>query len=181
MARARKVEAMRRSLPAEARPFAAEFAYALGKYPVNPLLLAALVKQESGYNPQARRHEPDYQRKYVNGHPRWNKARALGWTDEQLATSWGLTQVLGTTAWAMDWHEPPAAILDPATNLTLGAKYLLGQIHRYGGDIKLALIAYNGGHGAVLAYERGAPHRSIRYAEKVLSIMDRYRQEVRGG
>ena len=34
----------------------------------------ALVIRESGCNPKARRHEPDYQRRYVTGKPRWDEA-----------------------------------------------------------------------------------------------------------
>lgn len=172
----RRVERLRAILPEPARRYAEGFEYATSRYPVDPLLLAALVRAESSFNPRARRHEPEYQRRYVTGSSRWEPARRLGWSDEQLATSWGLTQVLGATAWSMGWHEPPAAILDPATNLTLGAKYLHQRLERYDGDVKRALIAYNGGHGAVLAYNRGASHPSIGYAERVL----RYWREYQG-
>ena len=164
-------------LPARCEPYREAFAAALRAYPVEPELLMALVIQESGCNPKARRHEPGYQARYVTGNPRWNKARALGWTDEALATSWGLTQVLGTTAWALGWHYPPDAeggITDPAANLRLGAKYLKQQLARYR-NVYEALLAYNGGHGAVLAYRAGNCY-NCRYADNVLALRDRIKR-----
>ena len=161
-------------LPPRLEPYRAAFAEALRAYPVEPTLLMALVLQESGGNPLARRHERDYQRKYVTGNPRWDKARALGWTDEALATSWGLTQVLGTTAWDLGWHYPPDAaggITDPAANLKLGAHYLRDQIKRWG-NVYEALLAYNGGAGAVYAYRAGNCY-NCGYADNVLAIKKR--------
>jgi len=164
-------------LPQPCEPYRAAFAEALRAYPVEPELLMALVVQESGCHPKARRHEPRYQAAYVAGNPRWDPARALGWTDEALATSWGLTQVLGTTAWELGWHYPPDAeggITDPAANLRLGAKYLRRQLARYG-NVYEALLAYNGGGGAVLAYRRGRCYNCA-YAESVLALRDRIKR-----
>ena len=159
-------------LPERLKRFEREFSYALNKYYVDPALLAALVIQESGGNPDAYRHEPEYQAKYVTGKARWNSARALGWTDELLATSWGLTQVLGTTAWEMGFKYPPEKILDPASNLALGAKYLRMKLDQYKGNVTEALLAYNGGDGAVHAYRAGRPY-NLSYALNVLALRDR--------
>jgi len=164
-------------LPERCKAFQADFAKALRAYPVEPELLMALVIQESGCNPKARRWEPKYQERYVTGNPRWDKARALGWSDEALATSWGLTQVLGTTAWELGWHYPPDAeggITDPAANLRLGAKYLRQQLDRYG-NVYEALLAYNGGHGAVLAFRKSQCY-NCRYADSVLVLRNRIKR-----
>lgn len=159
-------------LPPRLKRFEREFSHALNKYYVDPALFAALVIQESGGNPDAYRHEPAYQAKYVTGQARWNRARAVGWTDEALATSWGLTQVLGATAWSMGWHYPPEKILDPASNLALGAKYLRMKLDQYDGNVLEALLAYNGGGGAVNAYRRGEPY-NLDYALNVMALRDR--------
>ena len=158
-------------LPPRLKRFEREFSHALNKYYIDPALFAALVIQESGGNPDAYRHEPAYQAKYVTGQARWNRARAMGWTDEELATSWGLTQVLGATAWNMGWHYPPEKILDPASNLALGAKYLRKKLDQYGNVLE-ALLAYNGGDGAVYAYRKGECHNCA-YANSVLAIKRR--------
>lgn len=165
-------------LPARCEPYREAFATALRAYPVPPELLMALVIQESGCDPLARRHEPRFQAAYVTGNPRWDAARALGWTDEALATSWGLTQILGATAWSLGWHYPPDAeggVTEPAANLRLGAKYLRMQLKRYG-NVYEALLAYNGGHGAVLAYRSGQCY-NCDYAERILDL----KRRIEGG
>jgi soluble lytic murein transglycosylase-like protein len=162
-------------LPQRLRPYKAAFAAALTAYPVEPELLMALVIQESGGDPLARRYEPKYQAKYVTGNSRWDKARAAGWTDAALATSWGLTQVLGATAWdELGWHYPPDAhggITNPVSNLKLGAHYLQKQLARWGNELE-ALLAYNGGSGAVYAYRGGEPY-NLSCARSVLALRDR--------
>jgi soluble lytic murein transglycosylase len=40
------------------------------------------------------------------------------------------------------------ALTEPALNLRLGARYLRGQMDRFGGDLRLALAAYNAGPGS---------------------------------
>ena len=159
-------------LPPRLEPYRDAFAEALKAYPVEPTLLMALVIQESGGKAWASRHEPRYQARYVTGNPKWDPARAMGWTDEALATSWGLTQVLGATAWGeLGFHEPPRAILDPVKNLKLGAHYLKKKLKKWG-NVYEALLAYNGGDGAVYAYRAGNCY-NCQYADNVLAIQKR--------
>jgi soluble lytic murein transglycosylase len=89
---------------------------------VEPLLLIALVREESRYDAVVLSH-----------------ARAIG-----------LTQLLVGTARATA-NDPTLTvqrIKDPAVNLTIGARYLRQQLDRFGGDPRLALAAYNAGPGA---------------------------------
>ena len=46
---------------------------------------------------------------------------------------------------------------DPAANVEAGTHYLADLLHRYHGDLRLALAAYNAGPGAVAA-AHGVPH-----------------------
>ncbi len=89
---------------------------------IDPLLLLALVREESRYD-----------RLVIS------PARAVG-----------LAQILPTTAQAMTGDPSFTAhrLKDPATNLTLGARYLRLQLDRFDGDLRLALAAYNAGPGA---------------------------------
>ncbi|MDO8616983.1 MAG: transglycosylase SLT domain-containing protein [Dehalococcoidia bacterium] len=91
---------------------------------VSPLLLLALVRQESLYDPDA----------------------------VSPAAATGLTQVIPGTAAeiAGQLNEPGfrnADLLRPHVSLRFGAHYLGAQLEGFGGDVPAALAAYNGGAG----------------------------------
>jgi soluble lytic murein transglycosylase-like protein len=95
---------------------------------IDPLLLLAMVREESRYDASV-----------------ISPARAVG-----------LAQLLPTTAQALSRDPSMTArrLMDPATNLTLGARYLRRQLDRFGGDLRLALAAYNAGPGAARRWVR---------------------------
>lgn len=81
----------------------------------------------------------------------------------------GLTQLLPSTA---DWLVPGTRVrdlFDPDTNLRVGFRYLRQLIDRYGGDERLALIAYNRGPGTVNRLLRRGYDPDNGYAARVLS------------
>src|SRR5690606_28046859 len=62
----------------------------------------------------------------------------------------GLTQLMPSTARAIDRSlDTEREVLDPETNLRTGFRYLRAMIERYGGDVRLGLLAYNRGEGTV--------------------------------
>jgi soluble lytic murein transglycosylase-like protein len=70
--------------------------------------------------------------------------------------------------------QDPASLLDPATNLDTGARYLRDLLAMFPGRLDLTLAAYNAGEGAVLRHGRRIPP----YAETqayVRSVLGRYR------
>jgi soluble lytic murein transglycosylase len=96
------------------------------QYGVDPYLVAAVAKAESGFNPTA-------------------KSR-VGAT--------GLMQLMPeTAAWIVsrpDWFgDTQVDLTDPETNLDLGAYYLSYLLDRFGGGEVEALAAYNAGEGTV--------------------------------
>jgi len=91
---------------------------------VSPLLLFALVRQESWFDASA-----------------VSPAGALGLTQVIPATGEDIAADLGLT----DFRE--SDLLDPETSLRFGAHYLAQQIEAFGGNIAAALAAYNGGPG----------------------------------
>lgn len=91
---------------------------------VDPLLLAALVRAESGFR---------------------------AWAVSPRGAR-GLAQVLpGTAAEVAGETIPEDALHDPVTNLRLGARYLRKMQDRFG-DTAWALAAYNAGPRAVAEY-----------------------------
>jgi soluble lytic murein transglycosylase-like protein len=107
-------------------------------YQISPVLIEALVWQESRWRAGAR-----------------SSAGAIG-----------LAQLMPGTA--RDLGVNP---YDPNANLMGGARYLRQQLDRFGGDVELALAAYNAGPGRVLR-ARGIP-RITETQTYVRSIVDR--------
>lgn len=102
---------------------------AAGRHGVDPLLLAALVREESRFDPTAK-----------------------SWVG---AT--GLAQLMPFTAeWVFN-HVPDVKgrpLTDPHTNLQLGAWYLAHTHKVFDGASMYAVAAYNGGPGAVSKWRR---------------------------
>lgn len=101
---------------------------------LDPLLVQALMRQESLFDPEIR-----------------SPANAVG-----------LMQLLPSTARRV--AERPdmrgvdgSALTDPATNIQLGVAYLGGLVDDYGGDVFRALAAYNGGEAAVAKWDSRSP------------------------
>ncbi len=92
---------------------------------VDPLLLLALVRQESSFDPRAQ-----------------SGAGALGLAQVMPSTAAGIARALGT---------PPGFqtrdLFKPAVSLDFGAYFLADQLRQYDGRIFPALAAYNAGGG----------------------------------
>ena len=114
-------------------PYADLFAGAAGRQGVDPLLLAALVWQESKYDPNAR-----------------SGAGALGLTQVLPSTGQGIAAALKRPA------IQDADLFKPALSLEFGAYYLGERLRHYGGALLPSLAAYNAGGGAVDGWLRDA-------------------------
>lgn len=117
------------------RPYAEEVASAVEMTEVEPQLLYGVMRQESLFRPDA----------------------------ASSAGAFGIAQLTRATAreTARRWSLPMpdrADLLDPATNITLGAARVAELLERFDGQIPLALGGYNAGERAV---ERWLPPRAI--------------------
>ena len=120
-------------------------------YSIDPLMILAVVAQESHGNPNAR--------------GRMQSGAYSG--------ALGLMQIKLETAQKMAWRfglrvNSEEDLLKPEVNVTVGTAYLIRLIGKYG-NWKEALVAYNLGHSAVdRLLERGQP-LPMRYYERVIS------------
>lgn len=88
---------------------------------IDPFLVAALIRQESGFNEGAR-----------------SRVGALG-----------LMQLMPQTAKTMRRQISKTQILHPTTNISLGVQYFSMLINQFEGQAELALAAYNAGPNRV--------------------------------
>lgn len=118
--------------------FEDEIRAAAAKHGVDPYLVAAVARAESGYDPGV----------------------------VSSAGAVGLMQIMPDTAqWIAqrdDWHGGPVGDLtDPSLNLELGAFYLAFLLDLFEGDVRSALAAYNAGQGTVAAWLQGSGGTSL--------------------
>ena len=117
-------------------PYASCFAAAAARYSLPESLLLAVARGESDFNATAR-----------------SKANAHG----VMQIQWpGTAQHLGINR-LTDLYEP-------CTNIDAGARYLKELMSRYGGNLHLALAAYNYGPGRISANSEDIPQGAEWYS-----------------
>jgi soluble lytic murein transglycosylase len=94
------------------------------QYALDPLLLAALIRQESLFEPTAVSY-----------------AGATGLGQVMPATGQEIANRLGLENWTSD------DLYRPSVSILFGAYYLADQLRRFEGELVYALAAYNGGPG----------------------------------
>jgi soluble lytic murein transglycosylase-like protein len=86
----------------------------------------------------------------------------------------GLMQLMPQTASSLQVRDS----FEPEDNIEGGVRYLRYLIHVYGGDLRLALAAYNAGEKAVARHRGIPPFAETRtYVRRVLEHYDLYRKE----
>lgn len=138
---------------------------AAARYDLDPFLIAAVIRVESGFNPTAR--SPRGARGLMQLMP-----DTAGWIAEQK----------GIQGW-------DAEMLDrPAVNIDMGAWYLRSLFRQFGDDLHVVLAAYNGGRGNVQQWlaekdwsgrreeiERIPFVETRRYVQRVIETYEGYR------
>jgi len=132
---------------------------------LDPYLVASLIRQESEFNPSA----------------------------ISPANAYGLMQLLPSVGRALAHQEGITGfqtyqLLDPATNIRLGTRYLRQTLNKFGGVTEYALAAYNAGDERVVDWQAAGPYQGIdefvesipftetrEYVESILRNIEMYR------
>jgi soluble lytic murein transglycosylase-like protein len=89
----------------------------------------------------------------------------------------GLMQLMPGTADSLGVQD----IFDPEENVSGGVKYLKQLLNEFGGEIKLALAAYNAGSRKVKTYKGVPPIGATHvYINKVIQYYQHYRKRLTG-
>jgi len=132
---------------------------------VDPYLVASLIRQESEFNPSA-----------VSRANAYGLMQILPPEGRELARQEGMSQF------------ETFQLLDPATNIRLGTRYLRQTLDKFGGVTEYALAAYNAGGSRVVDWQAAGPYQGIDefvesipftetrgYVESILRNMEMYR------
>jgi soluble lytic murein transglycosylase len=132
---------------------------------LDPYLVASVIRQESEFNPSVVSH--------ANAYGLMQVLPAVG---QQLARQEGMS------------HFETFQLLDPATNIRLGTRYLRQTLDRFGGVTEYALAAYNAGDDRVVDWQAAGPYQGMdefvesipftetrEYVEAILRNMETYK------
>ncbi len=97
---------------------------------------------------------------------------------KSYAGALGLMQLMPSTAAGLSVTNP----FNPIQNLQGGIRDLAGLLREFGGNVSLALAAYNAGAGSVLRYGGIPPYEQTQnYVASILAMYKRFQQEFPNG
>lgn len=106
-------------------------------------LVCAVCEHESGgWNPWAARYEAAFFKRYIHpAHPDTPTTEEI-----DAAESFGLMQLMGCTARELGFKGKYfTQLCDPAIGIEFGCRKLAKCVANHPGDVRAALLAYNGG------------------------------------
>lgn len=134
------------------------------KYGLDPLIVCAVIEQESSWNPWAIRFEPAFEERYIK--PALPAAPSTRELTE--AMSFGLMQVMGLVAIGFGWRGSfLSELCDPDVGVDFGCRKLQ-KCFAVHGDAEASLLSYNGGGNAF-------------YGKQVLARVSHYEPQTAEG
>jgi soluble lytic murein transglycosylase-like protein len=144
------------------------------KYRLKKLLIKAVAIVESSLDEHSYRFEPAFFQKYLKDKPEWKESDPA-----IVSASYGLMQIMWTTAWSLGFRGTQEDLWNPIINIELGTKLLRKLLDKIEADnihkltqlwpIECALARYNGG-------SKGNPDeegklRNQKYVTRVMKIL----------
>lgn len=118
-------------------------------FAIDPVLIMAVVCQESRGRTNAIRFEPSCYKNNIVIAPNIIAAKLYITTETEKVLqccSYGLMQIMGSAAREFGFTDVLTELLNPHEGLFWGVKYLSHCLNRYNGVIDDAISAYNSGH-----------------------------------
>lgn len=115
------------------------------KYGVEPSVAYGIIMTESGGEEWASRYEPTNRWKFFP--QRYHRRLNITLETEKVLqdTSYGLFQVMGSTARSMGFKEMLGKLYQVDLNFHYGLTHLKSHLAKYAGDVQDAVAAYNAG------------------------------------
>jgi soluble lytic murein transglycosylase-like protein len=117
------------------------------KYGIKKLLLKSVGIIESSLQERAYRYEPALWTNYLRDNPLWKDRDPA-----EVSSSYGIMQILYTTAWGLGFRGTGEELYDPTLNIGLGARLIRETLDRVVlpansklWPIEVCLARYNGG------------------------------------
>lgn len=157
--------------------FRPEIEIAAAQHGLDPDLIQAIVEQESSYRWFAYRFEPEFFARYLKSNPMYAHR-----DPKEVSASFGLMQVLFTTAIEHGFAGKPWELFHPDVALDLGCRHLASLMTwarslytgLAGGEqsavTRAALASYNGGK------QKNNPNGPLRNGAYADQVMTRYRR-----
>lgn len=135
------------------------------RHELDPLVVEAIVWQESGGRTHAYRFENGFWLRYLAHNPEYQDKNP-----DRVSASYGLMQVMYTTAVECGFRGEPELLFVPRIGLQCGCEYLARLLKWANGDQRKAFAAYNGGKGNAMA---GPPFPNEKYVKSVEQWIER--------
>jgi soluble lytic murein transglycosylase-like protein len=157
------------------------FCISAKRWNVERNVLRAVAEVESSMDQRAYRFEPRFWDTYLKNNPRWRDR-----DPKEVSASYGLMQIMYTTAAQLGFDGPGEELYNPAFNIELGARLLADLYQKIqpadyykSWPVEIVLARYNGGSGGNPNKETGAL-RNYQYTRKVLAAYWRIRAKGNG-
>lgn len=117
------------------------------KYHVPVPVIIATISTESSGNPNAYRYEPLFYKRYIKNQKQWKNSPYYR-SPRRISASYGLMQIMYTTAYRVGFRGQPDDLYDPAINIDAGAAYIASayQVKHHKWDPPKIACAYNAGN-----------------------------------